>query len=251
MPPNLTIRERGILQSCEDIIKEGLETFYLVGRALMMIRDQKLYRIEYSNFESYCRERWDMTPRHAYRFITATSIVDRITPTAVMPTNESQIRPLLKLPEEKWQQTWEEAIALAGDKRVTARHVEAIVRGTPLKPKPRDFGEPIDFRGLRHAPINEQGVVFLFGMISRELGFVVESVHNPFPDCIAKRLTDTRKRLWREVKIEFEFRSRNFLAHKHDYQCDLIVCWEHNWPDCPLEVIALSEEIGKLSSITQ
>jgi hypothetical protein len=33
------------------------------------------------------------------------------------------------------------------------------------------YGEPIDFRGLRHAPINEQGVVYLFGMVSRELGF--------------------------------------------------------------------------------
>ncbi len=27
------------------------------------------------------------------------------------------------------------------------------------------FGEPIDFRGLRFAPVNEQGVVYLFGMI--------------------------------------------------------------------------------------
>ena len=26
------------------------------------------------------------------------------------------------------------------------------------------YGAPIDFRGLRHAPINEQGVVYLFGM---------------------------------------------------------------------------------------
>src|SRR5207247_1028444 len=34
-----------------------------------------------------------------------------------------------------------------------------------------EFGAPINFRGLRHAPINEQGVVFLFGMVSYELGF--------------------------------------------------------------------------------
>jgi hypothetical protein len=34
------------------------------------------------------------------------------------------------------------------------------------------YGEPIDFRGLRHAPINEQGVVYVFGMVSQELGFL-------------------------------------------------------------------------------
>ena len=38
------------------------------------------------------------------------------------------------------------------------------------------YGEPFDFRGLRHSPINEQGVVYLFGMVSRELGFYVESI---------------------------------------------------------------------------
>jgi hypothetical protein len=32
------------------------------------------------------------------------------------------------------------------------------------------YGDFIHFRGLVHAPINEQGVIFLFGMICRELG---------------------------------------------------------------------------------
>ena len=84
-------------------------------------------------------------------------------------------------------------------------------------------------------------------MVSKELGFVVESVHSPFPDCVAKRLVDSRRRRWREVKIEFEYQSRNFHAHGHG-QCDVIVCWEHNWPDCPIEVIELKNEIRKLDS---
>ncbi|HEY0350430.1 MAG TPA: hypothetical protein VGC60_20000, partial [Pyrinomonadaceae bacterium] len=127
-------------------------------------------------------------------------------------------------------------------------HVKAIIQGASLATKARVFGEPLNFRGLLHAPINEQGVVFLFGMISKELGFVVESVQNPFPDCVAKRLIDKRRRLWHEVRIEFEFESRRFVKHEHAHpNCDLIVCWEHNWPDCPLEVISLKEEIRKLS----
>ena len=49
------------------------------------------------------------------------------------------------------------------------------------------YGDFINFRGLQHAPVNEQGVVFLFGMICRELGYVVEIVKPGFPDCEAKR----------------------------------------------------------------
>jgi len=26
----------------------------------------------------------------------------------------------------------------------------------------------------------------------------------------------------------------------------LIVCWEHNWPECPLPVLELKKELGKL-----
>lgn len=109
------------------------------------------------------------------------------------------------------------------------------------------YGTPIDFRGLRHAPINEQGVVYLFGMVSRELGFLVEAVHAAFPDCEAKRLVDSKNDRWQRVRIEFEFRSRSFRDHGHDpAQCDLIVCWEHNWPACPLEVIELRRRIKEL-----
>ena len=44
------------------------------------------------------------------------------------------------------------------------------------------------------------------------------------------------------VRIEFEYESRNFLRHMHEAsRCDVIVCWVHNWPECPLEVIELSK----------
>lgn len=109
------------------------------------------------------------------------------------------------------------------------------------------FGPPIDFRGLRHAPINEQGVVFLFGMVSYEIGFIVEAVHAAYPDCEAKRCVDRRNERWQRVRIEFEFYSSNFRDHGHDPSgCDVIVCWEHDWPDCPLEVVELRRLINEL-----
>ena len=109
------------------------------------------------------------------------------------------------------------------------------------------YGAPINFRGLRHAPTNEQGVVYLFGMVSYELGMIVESVQSAYPDCEAKRCIDSRKDQWQRVHIEFEYRSSNFREHGHDPAgCDLIVCWEHDWPDCPLEVLELRSVIDEL-----
>lgn len=110
------------------------------------------------------------------------------------------------------------------------------------------YGDPIDFRGLRHEPVNEQGVVFLFGMVARELGYMVEAVQTGFPDCEAKRQLAGGK--WQRVRIEFEFESRNFRDHGHAVDgCDVIVCWRHNWQDCPqnIEVIELESMIKSLS----
>lgn len=110
-----------------------------------------------------------------------------------------------------------------------------------------EFGAPINFRGLTHAPINEQGVVYLFGMVSYELGFIVEAIQPSFPDCEAKRCVDTKRNRWQRVRIEFEFVSSNFRQHGHDpNQCDLIVCWEHDWQECPIEVVELRTVIDDL-----
>jgi hypothetical protein len=111
------------------------------------------------------------------------------------------------------------------------------------------FGRPIDFRGLRHAPINEQGVVFLFGIVAYELGFIVEAVQAGYPDCEAKRCVDRKSQRWQRVRVEFEFRSSNFLEHGHDsVGCDIIVCWEHDWLECPLEVLELRSVINSLEA---
>jgi hypothetical protein len=46
--------------------------------------------------------------------------------------------------------------------------------------------------------------------------------------------------------LNFELESRNFLVHEHaTTDCDLIVCWSHNWPECPLEVLELKSVVAK------
>lgn len=107
------------------------------------------------------------------------------------------------------------------------------------------MGPPFDRSPLTNAPMNELGVVLLFGMVAGDLGFQVESLQGRFPDCEAKREVQPGK--WQRCRIEFEYESKNFLLHGHDPKgCDVIVCWRHNWRDCPesIEVIELCKLIG-------
>jgi len=127
------------------------------------------------------------------------------------------------------------------------REPDSLARHRRLNDRPT-YGDPIDFRGLRHAPVNENGVVFLFGMVARELGYSVEAIQIGFPDCEAKRQVAPGK--WQRVRIEFEFESRNFVEHGHDRNsCDVLVCWSHNWNDAPasLEVVELRRVIESLA----
>jgi hypothetical protein len=101
--------------------------------------------------------------------------------------------------------------------------------------------------GLAQEPTNEAGVLYLFGMLGRQLGFHVISLQASFPDCEAMR--EVKPGRWQHVRVEFEFESRNFKDHGHDPDlCDVIVCWQHNWPGCPvhLEVVELSKVVKRL-----
>jgi hypothetical protein len=123
----------------------------------------------------------------------------------------------------------------AEDKRKNKRFRKGgIMRDRPV------YGRPLPWPELAHEPVNELGVVFVFGMMARRLGFIVHRLQAGFPDCIAMR--EVAPGMWQRVRIEFEFESRNFKKHKHRKdKCDVIVCWKHNWKDCPLDVVELSE----------
>ena len=108
-------------------------------------------------------------------------------------------------------------------------------------------GDLINFRGLVYAPINENGVVYLFGKVTEDLHMYVEEIKPGFPDCIARRFTGKG---WERIRVEFEFRSSHFKHHGHDPEgCDVVVCWEHDWKECPLEVIDLRTEIRDMENV--
>lgn len=118
----------------------------------------------------------------------------------------------------------------------------------PIMPDRPVYGAPMIPMALCNVPVNEMGVVFLFGMLARELGFSITRIQREYPDCEALRLMDDDR--WQRIWIEFEFASRNFLEHQHDPEkCDLIVCWTNNWPECPIEVLELKSVMQEMGLV--
>lgn len=119
-----------------------------------------------------------------------------------------------------------------------------------FKPDEPFCGPPLMAGPMVYAPVNENGVLVLFGAVARDLGFSILSVQQGFPDIIGMREIEPGR--WQRVRIELEFESRNFLKHMHTVSgCDLIVCWENDWPECPIEVIELKKVVANLAKGTR
>ena len=71
-------------------------------------------------------------------------------------------------------------------------------------------GSLINFRGMVYSPINEQGVILLFGKILKDLNMYVEEIKTGYPDCVARRRTGKG---WERIYIEFEYSSSGFKSH--------------------------------------
>jgi hypothetical protein len=136
----------------------------------------------------------------------------------------------LRLPTRPWASMW----------RSSTPSRSRILKDEPI------YGPPMGDPYLLLAPTNELGVIFLFGAVCRKLGYAMLRIQPGYPDGEAMR--EVAPEQWQRVKIEFEFESRNFLQHRHDpKKCHVIVCWKHNWADCPLEVIELRSVVKGLN----
>ena len=109
------------------------------------------------------------------------------------------------------------------------------------------YGRPMMDMALGLAPTNEMGVVFLFGTVAKQMGFMVIRLQTEFPDCEAfwgKWSRDAGN--WFGLSLNTKVATSWLMGNKVD-DCDLIVCWKNNWEGCPLEVIELSTVMEKSS----
>jgi len=128
-----------------------------------------------------------------------------------------------------------------------SREPETIVTPPVIKQeRDKPVGEPINFRGMVYAPLNEAGVVLLFSKVMNELGIIYESSPISGFDMVGRLKTEKG---YERKHFEFEYLSSHFKVHKHDPALvDFIVCWEHDWKNCPeeIQVIELKQVIKDL-----
>jgi hypothetical protein len=126
--------------------------------------------------------------------------------------------------------------------------------GIPTESEELDefVGEPMDLGFMRWSPITHDAVIALFIGYRNELGFpIIEWIRPQFPDaCVFQQVNKPRASYVRKY-IEFELFSSLFKEHtmnpKHKgRKCDYVVCWEHDWNECPVQVIELKTEIRKI-----
>ena len=89
------------------------------------------------------------------------------------------------------------------------------------------------FRALRVFP-NEKMVIFLFGCLYRYFKFVgaMELGHEEKGDLDGWVYHESNPQ--EPLIAELEAFSSNFKRHGHDEKrCNLIICWEHDWKECP------------------
>jgi hypothetical protein len=135
----LTIKEEKELLRLEKRVQRG---FYIAGKALQSIRNQKLYRQEYKTFSDYCRERFNFSHRNGNYLIAAVEVMDNLLTLVnskngkyisqknliqFLPTSMTQALPLSKLPPQQQLSAWQKAISLAMDGKPTAKLVSMAV----------------------------------------------------------------------------------------------------------------------------
>lgn len=137
MTDYLSTSEAVRLAELETVIERGLQTFIEVGSALMEIRNSRLYRQSHTTFEEYCQERWDLRRSRTYQLMDAAEVVENLKSSTIvelssgptpLPLNEAQARPLARLGVDMQRQVWQKAIETAPQGRITARHIETVVR---------------------------------------------------------------------------------------------------------------------------
>lgn len=86
-------------------------------------------------------------------------------------------------------------------------------------------------------PSNELETIELFRFLEPYTKWRIVFLQERFPDAIIANSHGT------ELIAEFEHLSANYKLHGHPSDCDLIICFRHNWLDAPLPVWALEDVI--------
>lgn len=161
----LTAAEQAALEGYERTIESGKQAFIDVGTALAAVRDGRLYRAEYPDFQTYCVSRWGIGASRGRQLISAANVARLLeSVTAVTLENEAQARELVPFIggglEAFWQTVVETAPTKDGSPHVTAAHIKSVasVVGEIATQQGMDTGDGVivPFRQLLNHRITEE-----------------------------------------------------------------------------------------------
>ncbi|MCC5654173.1 hypothetical protein LC609_31220 [Nostoc sp. XA013] len=106
--------------------------FFEAGKALIELRDRRLYRSTHKTFDEYCLDRFGYNRSRSYQLVDAAVVVDNLQKCPqivdILPTAEGQVRSMTKLEPQEQQEVWLTAVELAGGKVPTGRIVKDVVQ---------------------------------------------------------------------------------------------------------------------------
>ncbi len=131
----LTLEEIAHKKMIEACFHEFLRSFVDRGNDLAYLRDNKLYRDEYPNWETYCQFKLGFSHRHARRLIEAAAVVNQLqgmaeTSLEILPTSESIAREIGKVKVDLRPKVWDIVVdrSEAEAEPITANFVSQIVK---------------------------------------------------------------------------------------------------------------------------
>ena len=122
---SLSAEETELKAACIAAVREGMEAFTKVGRALLEIRESRLYRDTHATFEDFCRDQFGMKRQRAYQLIEAASTVAESPECQKFLTSESQARELAKVEPELRAEVLQ---AAAESGKVTAKSIREAAK---------------------------------------------------------------------------------------------------------------------------
>ena len=129
----LSIQEKADLNKLEKVVDGGKKTFVEVGLALSEIRERRLYRLDFNNFEDYCQTRWGWTRQNANRLIEASVVIQSLPKNLeTLVSNLDAAKQIAKLPEADRAGVVKSIVA--SGKVVTSAEVKKHLPPPPVRP---------------------------------------------------------------------------------------------------------------------
>ena len=126
----LSEQEEAILEHCEAMIEECMGAVFEFSVAVFTISHKKLYRKTHNTVEEYMRDRFGLARSTFYQYRGMGQFIENVRNCGhikKLPSNEFQVRPVLKLNEDAWVDAWNRIVETAPDGKITGAHSAKVV----------------------------------------------------------------------------------------------------------------------------